>query len=69
MTQRQLKSFLGLASYFREHIEHFSDNVHELQAMIVPYMPSKKLSWTENTSQVFYKKFETWWLTAQNYIF
>ena len=51
-TQRQLKSFLGLASYFRDHIEHFSENVHDLQAMVVPYNPSKKLSWTENTTQL-----------------
>ena len=33
-TQKQMKSFLGLASYFRDHIEHHSDIVKALHDMI-----------------------------------
>ena len=53
--QRQLKSFLGLASYFRDHIKNHSILVYDLQRLIEPYNPKKKIIWTEETSTRFFE--------------
>lgn len=42
-----LRSFLGLANYFREHIKNHSLIVHPLQEMIVNYDKRKVLTWTD----------------------
>jgi hypothetical protein len=46
-THKQLKTFLGLISYFREHVNNHSELVHELQQMITPYFKSRKLVWSD----------------------
>ena len=69
-TQRQLKSFLGLASYFRDHIEHFSDNVHDLQAMVVTVFITHLKNYLGLKMQPkYFIKFEIMWQIVQNYIF
>lgn len=54
-THKQLKSFLGLISYFRDHIENHSTLVHDLQQMITSYCKNKKLVWTEQNTQLFFQ--------------
>jgi transposase InsO family protein len=51
-----MKSFLGLASYFRDHIEHHSDIVKPLHDMIPggkKYSRYKKLNWNQNSENAF----------------
>jgi len=53
VTHRQMKTFLGLASYFRDHVHNHSALVHELQKMITPYCKTRKLIWSEVTTHAF----------------
>ncbi len=48
-----LKSFLGLANYFRDHIKNHSQIVRPLQDMIKHYKKGHKLTWNEETSKAF----------------
>lgn len=48
-----LKSFLGLANYFRDHIKDHSKIVQPLQDMIKKYKKGNKLKWTEETLNAF----------------
>ncbi len=48
-----LKSFLGLANYFRDHIQNHSKIVQPLQQMIKNYKKNHKLVWTEETTKAF----------------
>ena len=48
-----LKSFLGLANYFRDHIKNHSMIVHPLQEMIRDYDRNRKLIWTPETRKSF----------------
>ena len=52
---KQLKSFLGLANFFRDHIRNHSTVVKPLQDMISDYEATKraKLKWTEETTAAF----------------
>jgi hypothetical protein len=54
-SQRQLKSFLGLSNYFRDHVLHHSSLSRDLQQMIEPYRPRQLCNWTEETSHSFYR--------------
>jgi hypothetical protein len=45
MTAKELKSFLGLASYFRDHVKNHSMIVRPLHDLITPYTPRKILPW------------------------
>jgi hypothetical protein len=46
-TPRALKQFLGLASYFRDHIRNHADIVQPLQDLMVNTKSHAKLVWTE----------------------
>jgi len=52
-THKQLKTFLGLISYFREHVNNHSELVHELQQMITPYLKYRKLLWSDCATHAF----------------
>ena len=52
-TSKELKSFLGLANYFRDHVFQHSDIVRPLTDMLLKYNPRKPLEWTEETSSAF----------------
>jgi transposase InsO family protein len=45
----QLRSFLGLANYFRDHVKHHSTIVGPLQSLLNNYDRRTKLNWTEET--------------------
>jgi hypothetical protein len=49
----QMKSFLGLANYFRDHVHDHSALVRPLQKMIASYDRHRKLEWTEATTLAF----------------
>ena len=53
--QKALKSFLGLVSYFRNHLKDHSTIVQPLQQMITPYVPAKKLKWNPQLIELFYQ--------------
>ena len=46
-THRGMKQFLGLANYFRDHVENHSVITQPLQAMLANYSKNKVLQWTE----------------------
>ena len=46
-TQKQLKSFLGLANWFRDHVRDFSTKAQPLNAMIKKYNKNRPLVWTD----------------------
>jgi hypothetical protein len=48
-----LKSFLGLANYFRSHVRNHSSLAAPLQAMITPYHKNNVLHWTPALIQAF----------------
>jgi hypothetical protein len=50
---KQLKSFIGLANYFRDHIRHHSDIVKPLNMMLRNYDKNRKLVWTDETTKAF----------------
>jgi hypothetical protein len=52
--QQDLKSFLGLVNYFRDHVRNHSELVQPLHHMISPYKPRNKLKWDDNLLKIFY---------------
>lgn len=52
-TQKQLKSFLGLANWFRDHIKNHSTIVQPLQDMLRDYKKRRQLIWTTDTEAIF----------------
>ena len=44
---KQLKSFLGLANYFRPHIQNHSEVARPLHNMLVNYHRGTVLKWTD----------------------
>ena len=56
VTEGELKKFLGLANYYRDHHYRHSEKVAILQAMIPDYAKSKRrhqLQWTKEATQAF----------------
>jgi len=53
VTQKDLKSFLGLANYFRSHIRNHSMLVRDLHAMVKNYKPQQRLQWDTATEMAF----------------
>jgi hypothetical protein len=51
----QMKSFLGLANYFRDHVRNYSDLSRPLNDMVSmnPYNRRNKLDWTSDTIVAF----------------
>jgi hypothetical protein len=54
-TQKDLKSFLGLASYFRSHIAHHAELSRPLQQMLptTAYKPRQRIEWDERQTKAF----------------
>jgi hypothetical protein len=50
---KELKSFLGLANYFREHVKNHSILAQPLNEMLKHYNPKKVLVWTQATEAAF----------------
>ena len=45
-TQKELRSFVGLGNYFRDHVLNYSEAVHNLNQLVNPYHPRLHISWT-----------------------
>ena len=52
-THKEMKSFLGLANYFRTHIRNHSVIVHPLHEMVRDYHPQRRLQWNSATDATF----------------
>ena len=51
--QRELKAFLGLANYLRDHITNHSITVRPLNQMLLQYNPRKELVWSDLARDAF----------------
>ena len=54
-TAKDLKSFLGLVSYYRDHLQDHSTIVQPLYQCITPYIPRNKVKWTKELERLFYQ--------------
>ena len=54
-TAKHVKSFIGLANYFRDHIHNHSTIMAPIQLMILDYERSRKVIWTEEAKASFEK--------------
>jgi hypothetical protein len=52
-TQKEMKSFLGFANYFRDHIVGYAEIVRPLHAMITKYKPESRLQYSDETNKAF----------------
>jgi hypothetical protein len=52
-THKKLKSFLGLTSYFRQHVKDYVTMSHDLNSMITPYKPRQRLTWSPEQIKQF----------------
>ena len=52
-TQKQMRSFLGLTSQFRDHVAHYDRLAKSLQDLYHHYVPHKKIKWTDELDQAF----------------
>ena len=52
-TAKHVKSFIGLANYFRDHIHNHSSIMAPIQLMILDYERSRKVIWTDEAKQSF----------------
>ena len=52
-TGKQLRSFLGLANYFREHVVNHSTKVEPLTRLLDNYNPKAALPWTDLHQKAF----------------
>ena len=52
-TQKELKSFLGVATYFHTHIRNFAIIAQPLHALVHDYKPRAFLSWNDQAIQAF----------------
>ena len=53
ITQKELKKFLGLATYFSSHIRDYSNMTKSLRDMTLNYNPKQKLTWNEDSISAF----------------
>ncbi len=44
--QKQLKSFLGLVNYFRDHVQGLFQKVKPLNEIMIPYKKGTSIDWT-----------------------
>jgi transposase InsO family protein len=51
MVGKQMKSFLGVANYFRDFIPDFSRKIEPLQAMIGNYDRTRRLVWSQDAQE------------------
>ncbi len=54
-THKGMKQFLGLANYFRDHVENHSTLVRPLQDMVSGYQKNKPLKWNTELIKLFEK--------------
>jgi len=54
-TSNQLKSFLGVAEYFHDHIKDMASTLKPLRDMITPYIKGRKIKWTTEAEIAFEK--------------
>ena len=53
ITQADLKSFVGLANYFRDHVGNASILMQPLHDLMKPFQPKKGLIWSEEGKEAF----------------
>ena len=53
ITQSDLKSFVGLANYFRDHVGNASILMQPLHDLMKPFQPKKELIWSEEGKEAF----------------
>jgi hypothetical protein len=53
VTKQELKMFLGLANYFRDHIERHSLIVRPLNALTTDYHRKDKVEWNDDANKAF----------------
>ncbi len=53
-THKEMKSFLGLVNYFRDHIQNHSIITKPLQDMTTSYSKNKRLQWTPTLIETFH---------------
>ncbi len=51
--QKQLKSFLGLVNYFRDHVQGLSHKVKPLNDIMIPYKKGTSIDWTPRLEEYF----------------
>ena len=51
--EKELKSFLGLANYFRDHVPNHSTTVHPLNELLRNYTRSKRIEWNTAAEAAF----------------
>jgi hypothetical protein len=52
-SHKEMKSFLGFANYFRDHISNYSTLSRPLHKMVEKYKPSNVLKWNDNLQLAF----------------
>ena len=52
-TAKLVKSFVGLANYFRDHVENHSNLMVPLNRLIINYERSRKVEWTPEAIEAF----------------
>ena len=52
-TQQQLRAFLGLANWFRDHVSNHSRLVRPLHALLKGYSKHQRINWTPELLQVY----------------
>ena len=52
-TKGELKAFIGLVNYFRDHLKDLSIVMRPLDKLVTPYHPKDILNWNEETTTSF----------------
>lgn len=52
-TAKQLKSFLGLANYFRDHVAKYAELIQPLAVLLRSYVPTRTLKWSKPQEDAF----------------
>ena len=52
-TQQQLRAFLGLANWFRDHVSNHSRLVQPLHGLLKGYSKHQRIKWTPELLQVY----------------
>ena len=52
-TKGELKAFIGLVNYFRDHLKDLSIVMRPLDKLVTPYHPKDILNWNEETTASF----------------
>jgi len=51
--EKELKKFLGVINYFRDHIPNHSTIVHPLMQLVNSYTPTRKITWNPQALKAF----------------